>query len=298
MLEKIKSSIFLIALNFVCFVFPLLGGYWFIYGSFYVKIALILLLIYQYTICEFSPSFKRFVHWGSPIKYFNGYKLIFDDNDTQNNSQKKTLLCYHPHGVMAYGVTLLTYQEDFFHNFIRLGSRMALNTPWGGIILKLGGIQGINPENLVKLMKNEKNILMVPGGYEEATLSNFNEDRVFLKGRKGFIKYALKYGYTVHPCYGFNENKAYYYFTSVKIGLWLNKLKIPAVLFLSKYLNILPNEDIFLCTVIGKGIKMPQIDKPQKEDINHYHNLYLENLKELFEKYKNRFGGSSELKIY
>lgn len=40
---------------------------------------------------------------------------------------------------------------------------------------------------------------MVPGGYEEATLTTPKELRVYIKERKGFIKYALKYGYTIRP---------------------------------------------------------------------------------------------------
>jgi 2-acylglycerol O-acyltransferase 2 len=224
--------------------------------------------------------------------------MIFDDPETPNNPETKILLCYHPHGVMAYGVTILTFNFNYFWNFVRLGSRIALNIPWGGIVLKLGGIQGVNPQNLNDLMRKGQKLLMVPGGYEEATITNYKEDRVYVKDRKGFIKYALKYGYTVHPCYGFNENKAYYYLTFVKLGLILNKFKIPAVMFISKFLNILPNNDVSIYFVIGKGMKFPLNEKPTKEEIEHYHNLYIHSLRELFNKYKGKFGSSRELQIY
>ena len=58
-------------------------------------------------------------------------------------------------------------------------------------------------------MKEEKNIYFVPGGFECATITKYGEDRVFIKNRKGFIKYALEFGYTVHPMYCFGENKIY-----------------------------------------------------------------------------------------
>ncbi len=46
-----------------------------------------------------------------------------------------------------------------------------------------------------------KNISLVPGGFEEATLTDINSEKIFIKERKGFIKDALKYGYKVHPIY-------------------------------------------------------------------------------------------------
>ena len=298
MFLKLKSAIFLFLLNFLYFFLPIPAFYFFFTGCNLTKFLLILLLIYQYTICKENHFFRKIVAWGAPIKFFQDYNMIFDNPETPYESNSKVLLCYHPHGVMAYGVTLLTYQFRYLYDFVRLGSRIALNIPWGGIILKLGGIQGINPENLNILMKQGKKILMVPGGYEEATITNNNEDRVFVKNRKGFIKYALRYGYTVHPCYGFNENKTYYYFTFVKLGLLLNKFKIPAVMFISKFLNILPNNDVSIYFVIGKGITFPVNENPTKEEVEEYHRMYVESLKGLFDKYKRKFGISGELQIY
>lgn len=303
LISKVKSAGFLFALTMLYFIFPIFGIYFFLFGSNLSKLFLLAILVYQYFICKESKIFRKFVFWGSPINFFEDHNLIFADSQDFEHFQKtgipksKTLLCYHPHGVMAYGVTILTYQYKFFESFVRLGSRFAINIPWGGLLLKLGGIQGINPQNLVELMKNEQNILMVPGGFEEATLSNFKEDRVFVKTRKGFIKYALKYGYTVHPCYGFNENKAYFYLTWEKLGLILNKFKIPAVIFISKFLGILPNNNFPLVFVVGKGIAFPKIDHPSKEEVEKFHTIYINSLKELFDKYKGKFGNNSDLKI-
>lgn len=294
----LKPSIAIFLCTFLYFLLPLTAFYLFYHGSLLVRMLLLLSLAYQYTICQESRTFRKIVAWGAPIEFFKEHGLIFDDPETASSPQKNVMLCYHPHGVMAYGVTLLTYQFHYLNDFVRLGSRFALMVPWGGIFLKLSGIQGINPENLNLLMKSGRKILMVPGGFEEATITNYNENRVFVKNRKGFIKYALKYGYTVHPCYGFNENKAFYYFTNVKLGLLMNKLKIPGVLFYSRFLGILPNNDQGIYFVIGKGIKFPRIEKPSKEDVNQYHEKYVNVLQETFDKYKARFGITGELQIY
>ncbi len=49
----------------------------------------------------------------------------------------------------------------------------------------------------------------MPGGYEEATITSNKEYRVYIKNRKGFIKYAIKYGYKIYPIFVFGENNAY-----------------------------------------------------------------------------------------
>lgn len=68
-------------------------------------------------------------------------------------------------------------------------------------------------------------------------MTDYEKDIIFIKKRKGFIKYALQYNYKVYPIYIFNEHKMFYTMKSFeKIRLFLNKFKIPAVLFISKYI--------------------------------------------------------------
>ena len=55
-------------------------------------------------------------------------------------------------------------------------------------------------------MKQGLNIGFLPGGYEESTLNSTTVDKIFIKNRKGFVKYAIKYGYNIFCCYQFNEN--------------------------------------------------------------------------------------------
>ena len=50
-----------------------------------------------------------------------------------------------------------------------------------------------------RLMTNRTNIGLVPGGYEEATITSHTKFRIYIKRRKGFIKMALKTGYKICP---------------------------------------------------------------------------------------------------
>jgi len=90
-------------------------------------------------------------------------------------------------------------------------------------------------------MIEQKNCAIVPGGFEEASFTSNKEYRLFAK-RKGFIKYALKYGYRLHPVFIFNENKVFKTFDGLtKLRLLLNKIKLAGTVFFSKYFLIMPD---------------------------------------------------------
>lgn len=88
-------------------------------------------------------------------------------------------------------------------------------------------------------MRRGENIALIPGGFQEATMFEYNRHTVYIKRRKvralafastpqpagrmrvplcadpaplaqGFIKYALQHGYRVYPCYTFGEERTYY----------------------------------------------------------------------------------------
>ena len=126
---------------------------------------------------------------------------------------------------------------------IGLGSRFILNSPLYGFHFKFWGVEPINQDHLKTLMENRKTLGMIPGGYEEATITTPKELRVFIETRKGFIKYGLKYGYTIRPILLLKEHQFYNTFDHFrKFRLFLNKFKMPAVIFWSKFGPYLPND--------------------------------------------------------
>jgi 2-acylglycerol O-acyltransferase 2 len=79
--------------------------------------------------------------------------------------------------------------------------------------------------------------------------------RIFIKKRKGFIKYALKYGYTLRPAIITNEHKAMNTLdTFTRLRLLINRLKIPAVIYWGRFGLLFP-PGVVMHTIIGKGIK-------------------------------------------
>ena len=63
------------------------------------------------------------------------------------------------------------HNNDSLSRMSGLSSRFMLNMPITGLLLKLWGVQAVDPENLKNLMSKNKNIGLLPGGFEEATLT-------------------------------------------------------------------------------------------------------------------------------
>jgi len=152
--------------------------------------------------------------------------------------------------------------------------------------MSLWGMEGVQSGNMHRLMSANKNICLVPGGFEEATLTTPNAVRMYIKHRKGFIKMALRYGYSIVPSLVLGENQIFYtldYFK--KFRLFLNKIKLPGVVYWSKYW-FLPDPDHEVYTVVGKPIKLPELKKPTHEEIEQWHQHYIKEMVALYERHK------------
>lgn len=84
------------------------------------------------------------------------------------------------------------------------------------------------------------------------------------------------------------------------IALWLNKYQIPTYCFMGKYL-FMPEDDMDFCVVIGKTIKLPNIPNPSEEDVNKYHQIFMDAYQTLFDSNKEKYassGANAVLEIY
>jgi 2-acylglycerol O-acyltransferase 2 len=146
--------------------------------------------------------------------------------------------------------------------------------------------------NIKKKMLAKESLVLITGGFEDATLMQFGKDRIAMKKRKGFIKYCLEQGYQLHPVYTFGESDTYWTFTPLlKFRLWLNTFGIPAVAFFGNPIcPILPRTDACLMTFIGPPLALPTIASPTPEEIDTWHAKYIVALQDLFDKHKAEAG--------
>lgn len=145
-------------------------------------------------------------------------------------------------------------------------------------------------------MAKGANLALLPGGFEEATLYKRDAFRIYIRKRTGFLVYALRYGYKIYPALNFGEEKTYFTLgldSLTPLCLRLNQYKFPTVCFIGKF-GLMPSPDQHLVTVIGAPLQLPQIDKPTKEDIEKYHQLYCKALLALFDKHKAKYGAADK----
>jgi len=103
----------------------------------------------------------------------------------------------------------------------------------------------------------------------------------------------------VRPVFIFNENKAYK--TSdifMKFRIWLNKFKIPTIIFWTNFPLLLPDPNIEIYVVIGKAMQCPKIQNPTGADVDHYHNLYIDHLVSFFNRNVGKYDPGGKLQLY
>ena len=252
-----------------------------------------------------QPGFKKLLRDLDYTKYYSACELRGALEDIQ---KKQSVFAFHPHGLFCLGFNWNgCWSEKFEH--------LAGKTMWlvarpirTGIFARVlcdwhGTIETLDKHTFPMYMRRNVNVALVPGGFEDTTVMEFGKHRTALKGRTGFIKYALQHGYRVHPCYTFGETDTYHVpFTgALAFRFWLNKFQIPgAFLFVGccPLLPFMPLTKPKLLTYVGKAIQLPTIANPSREDIETWHKVYCEALVCLFDTNKNDAGVSADLEIW
>ena len=221
---------------------------------------------------------------------------------------EKTLFMFHPHGILSVGFTINGCWNPHFN---RLATAKDLDTPkssgvvfliaqnlreWPTLFKVLcdlsGRLESATKGNICKLMKAGRNLAIIPGGFEDATLMVYGKDRTMMSPRKGLVKYALQHGYALTPIWSFGETETYHTFTGfLKQRLALNKQSIPAVAFFGWWLlPLFPRVDSQVLSYVGAPLQLPTIAEPTPAQVDEWHAKYLQALRELHEAHKAEAG--------
>jgi len=257
---------------------------------------------------RFWPRWKSIMRMNEPGRtYCNSHNVVFEKGASAPVPGSKNMLCVAPHGILTVGFSCLVSSVEFEASETRwLVTDALLVLPFIRDVMIWSGISGCNASTFKKYLQRGLNVGLIPGGFQEATLFQRGHHRVFLKSRKGFIKYALQYGYQVQPAYMFGEEWTYWQYAPKFLdGLrfWLNKYNIPATFFMGKWLFILPDNDLDLTMVIGKPLVLPHIRDPTAKQVDEWHSKYTAALKGVFDRNKAQYcckgdGKKMELELF
>jgi len=243
------------------------------------------------------------------------YKLITEILDGRAYYQKielrgavdeitpgKNFLAHHPHGCLSAGWTWSVFWNECLHARTgRIGyfidDALRYKTPSFRIVCDKYEspnryCAAATRKAIKAAMARGDSISLIPGGFNDATICENGKERIWIKNRKGWIKYCLEGGYKVFPLYTFGESDLFWTATSgLNFRLWLNKFNIPAVTFCGNpFIPFLPRTNVDVVTVVGSPVQLPQIAEPTPADVDEWHAKYVAALVATFEKHKAECG--------
>ncbi|KAK5917827.1 hypothetical protein CgunFtcFv8_002639 [Champsocephalus gunnari] len=231
------------------------------------------------------------------------------------NPNKNYIVGIHPHGIMGFGALTCFSTESCGFKELFPGLRSTLLVLVGLFRLPVFreytmflGLLPVSKKSLVHLLTNRGKgnaAVIVIGGAAESLFSAPGINTLVMRQRKGFVRVALEFGADLVPAYAFGENEIFkqVIFSEGSLGRRLQDLfkKIMGFapcLFAGEHMGILPYR-IPITTVVGSPISVPKHIKATEEEVDHFHNLYMEALSKLFHEHKVSCGLSEnhELRI-
>ncbi|KAI8802009.1 diacylglycerol acyltransferase type 2B [Cladochytrium replicatum] len=237
---------------------------------------------------------------------------LHSDTDEITPSNGPYIFCFAPHGIWALGsftnfTTDVTGFPDLFPGIDLFFSTVNINffLPFSRDAMLGRGFIAASKDSIdyVLGLGKEKAVGIVLGGATESLESYPGTNRVILNRRKGFVKLALRRNAKLVPVYSFGETNTYYQLrlpAARGIQRWVQDLLgFTVPLFYGRWW-IFPRR-VPINTVVGKPIALPKIQggEPTQEEIEEGHKMYVEGLKELYNKYKDIYdkGRTSDLEI-
>lgn len=143
--------------------------------------------------------------------YFTTTEIVFEKGATAPKANSKVITSVAPHGILTCGWSFMVGSGAFATSNTKwLVAPLMMKLPFLSDLMRWTGCDSADPKSMHDIMKAGCNIGIIPGGFNEISLYKRHHHRVFFKARKGFIKYALQYGYSVQPTYCFGEELTYW----------------------------------------------------------------------------------------
>ncbi|XP_054611693.1 2-acylglycerol O-acyltransferase 3b [Dunckerocampus dactyliophorus] len=256
-----------------------------------------------------KPFVMRWKVW----QHFRDYFPIKLVKTAELSPNKNYILGCHPHGIMSIGAFGCFAAEccGFPEAFPGMRASLAIlaglfRIPLFREYLMGGGLVPVSKPSLVHLLSKSGTgnaVVIVIGGAAESLASHPGEHTVLLGQRKGFVRVALEFGADLVPVYSFGETELFQQivFTEGTLGRRLQDLfkKIAGFapcLFVGERWVVLPYRTP-ITTVVGSPISVPQRITPTDEEVDHYHQLYMDALSKLFHEHKVSCGLSESHKL-
>jgi hypothetical protein len=240
-----------------------------------------------------SPRLLAYIRYALP-RAVDGWSITYEDNAAPpaHGTAPPRLYAVHPHGIFSLGFfSLASCAQMARARTFFCFSPFLYYSPFFRLFTRMLGYPGrADKEFMTDLMRRGQHQALIPGGFEEATLTSGDAvDRVYIKQRAGFLKYCVQHGVDVCPVYAFGEKGLW---GNVQ-GMWkprlaLNALGLPAIVPFGLCGTILPRRRP-LHVVVGAPISFSKAPNPSAADVAAAHEQYIAALVALYDRHKAAF---------
>lgn len=228
---------------------------------------------------------------------------------------RKYIFGYHPHGIISHGAwaafatEALGFSEKFpgiTNSLLTLDSNFRV--PFYRDYILAMGVRSVSKESIINILTRGgsngegmgRGVTIVVGGARESLEAQPGNMRLILQERKGFIKIAIRTGADLVPVLCFGENDLYdqlpprehpfvHQIQMFILKVWKFTLPFMHGRGIFNYdVGLMPYRrpmDI----VVGAPIKVEQSMATDQEYVDQLHDLYVEELEKLWDRYKDDF---------
>jgi 1-acyl-sn-glycerol-3-phosphate acyltransferase len=270
----------------------------FVVGNVHATCVGVLLLLIPLSIFPqpFKPSSLQSWMAVQVIKYFS-FRFITEERVQDTNGH---VFVAPPHGVFPYGnmMAMLSFPSLMGFPFKGLAASSALRVPIFRQIMCSVGVIDASRDTARAALEEGHSIGISTGGVREVFETNAHHECILLNERKGMIKLAIRTGAELVPCYMFGNTKALSCWAGEGIPQGRHILEAIsrkvgfALIFIHGRLGLPIPYRVPILAVMGKPISTKHIkcDEPTIEQIDKIQVILLEEMTQLFERYKGIYG--------
>jgi len=236
----------------------------------------------------------RIIQWLQPMLSYFDYEEIHEATAFEDIKAGKNYLCVMvPHGALSFVGIMSAVCATFPEFQGQLPTAVAdalLYTPILKHVLGIFGLISASKASMIKTLKKkgvDGTIVLYVGGMAELFLSCENEEKLYLKKRKGFIKLALTQGIDVIPVYLFGNTNVLSVLKTGPLATFSRKFQVSLTYMWGRFYLPIPR-DCKLLYVSGKPLGMPKIENPTQADIDKWHQKYCEEVTRIYNTYRER----------
>lgn len=237
------------------------------------------------------------------VKYFS-FRFILEERPPVKNlddpNYRPRIMVAPPHGVFPYGnlLAMLVWPVISGDTFRGLAASMALGPPIFKQILRSMGVIDASRQTARNAVENGESLGISTGGVAEVFETNSEDECIVLKQRVGLIKLAIRTGADLVPCYLFGNTDL--------LGCWAGegipqgrnilerisrKVGFALIVIHGRFGLPIPRRAPVL-GVLGRPIPTFEMkcEEPSQEQIAKVQKILLDEMEEIFERYKGLYG--------